>query len=69
VHGQPAIYPAVHDLLANPAYAEVLVFGRTRIEKRIDPAGRVVPRTVELPRDQWMVLIPDEQLRSHPPLS
>ncbi len=41
----PATYPAVHDLLTNPAYAGAFVFGRTRTEKRVDPAsGRLVVR-------------------------
>jgi DNA invertase Pin-like site-specific DNA recombinase len=59
VHWQAATYPAVHDFLTNPVYAGAFVFGRTRTEKRIDPAGRVVSRTVALPREQWSVLIPD----------
>ena len=58
VHWQAATYPAVHDLLTNPVYAGAFVFGRTRAEKRIDAAGRVISRTVALPRDQWEVLIP-----------
>ena len=58
VHWQAATYPAVHDLLTNPVYAGAFVFGRTRTEKRIDPAGRVISRTVALPREQWEVLIP-----------
>jgi DNA invertase Pin-like site-specific DNA recombinase len=56
---QPATYPAVHDLLTNPVYAGAFVFGRTRTEKRFDPTGKVVQRTVLLPREQWAVLIPD----------
>jgi DNA invertase Pin-like site-specific DNA recombinase len=56
---QPATYPAVHDLLTNPVYAGAFVFGRTRTEKRIDATGKVVARTVLLPREQWAVLIPD----------
>jgi excisionase family DNA binding protein len=56
---QPATYPAVHDLLTNPVYAGAFVFGRTRTEKRIDATGKVVQRTVLLPREQWAVLIPD----------
>ncbi|MBF6558362.1 MAG: recombinase family protein [Acidimicrobiales bacterium] len=59
VNWQPATYPAVHDFLTNPAYAGAFVFGRTRTEKRIDPTGKLVQRTVLLPRDQWQVLIPD----------
>jgi DNA invertase Pin-like site-specific DNA recombinase len=58
VHWQAATYPAVHDLLTNPVYAGAFVFGRTRTEKRIDPAGQVISRTVALPREQWEVLIP-----------
>jgi len=59
IHWQAATYPAVHDLLTNPVYAGAFVFGRTRTEKRIDPTGRVISRTVALPREQWEVLIPD----------
>jgi hypothetical protein len=55
-----ATYPAVHDLLSNPAYAGAFVFGRTRTEKRVDPATRrVSSRVRQLPRQQWKVLIPD----------
>jgi excisionase family DNA binding protein len=54
-----ATYPAVHDLLTNPCYAGAFVFGRNRTEKRLDAAGRVIARTVALPRGQWTVLIPD----------
>jgi integrase-like protein/recombinase-like zinc beta ribbon protein len=35
------------------------VFGRTRTEKRVDAAGKVITRVRELPRDQWAVLICD----------
>ena len=54
-----ASYPAVHDFLTNPAYAGAFVFGRTRTEKRVDAAGRLITRTRLLPREQWAVLIPD----------
>ena len=54
-----ATYPAVHDFLTNPCYAGAFVFGRNRTEKRLDAAGRVVARTVALPREQWAVLIPE----------
>ncbi|MCA1706705.1 MAG: recombinase family protein [Actinobacteria bacterium] len=56
---QSATYPAVHDLLTNPAYGGAFVFGRTRTEKRVDAAGRVITRVRALPRDQWAILIPD----------
>jgi DNA invertase Pin-like site-specific DNA recombinase len=54
-----ATYPAVHDFLTNPCYAGAFVFGRNRSEKRLDGQGRVITRTVALPRDQWAVLIPE----------
>jgi DNA invertase Pin-like site-specific DNA recombinase len=55
-----ATYPAVHDLLTNPAYAGAFVFGRTRTEKRVDPeTGIVHSRDRLVPREQWEVLIPD----------
>jgi DNA invertase Pin-like site-specific DNA recombinase/predicted DNA-binding transcriptional regulator AlpA len=53
-----ASYPAVHDILTNPAYAGAFVFGRTRTERHVDPAGKVVSRERLLPRDQWEVCIP-----------
>jgi hypothetical protein len=59
VHRAVATYPAVHDFLTNPCYAGAFVFGRNRTEKRLDAAGRVISRTVALPREQWAVLIPD----------
>src|SRR5450631_4050032 len=53
-----ASYPAVHDFLTNPAYAGAFVFGRTRTEKHVDAAGKVISRERLLPQDQWEVLIP-----------
>ena len=53
-----ASYPAVHDLLTNPAYAGAFVFGRTRTEKRVDASGRLVTSVRLLPREQRAVLIP-----------
>jgi len=56
----PATYPAVHDVLSNPAYAGALVFGRTRTEKWVSPVtGAVRSRVRLVPRKQWEVLIPD----------
>jgi hypothetical protein len=59
VRWAPASYPAIHDFLTNPAYAGPFVFGRRRDDKRLDPNGRLVTRTRELPRSEWAVLIPD----------
>jgi DNA invertase Pin-like site-specific DNA recombinase/predicted DNA-binding transcriptional regulator AlpA len=53
-----ASYPAVHDLLSNPAYAGAFVFGRTRAWKRVDVSGKVISGVRVLPREQWAVLIP-----------
>jgi excisionase family DNA binding protein len=56
----PATYPAVHDVLTNPAYAGAFVFGRTRTEKRVDPlTGAIQSRDRVVPREQWEVLIPE----------
>jgi excisionase family DNA binding protein len=60
INWAPATYPAVHDFLTNPAYAGAFVFGRTRTEKRVDPAtGAVHSRERLVPREQWEVFIPD----------
>src|SRR5215217_3949938 len=52
-------YGAVHDFLTNPTYAGAFVFGRHRTEKRLDADGRVRSRTVEVPREQWSVCLPE----------
>jgi hypothetical protein len=57
-----ATYPAVHDFLTNPAYAGAFVFGRTRTEKRVDAAGKLITRVRLLPREEWAVLIPDHHV-------
>jgi hypothetical protein len=59
VNWAPATYPAVHDFLTNPAYGGAFVFGRNRTEKRLDANGRLIVRTVAVPREQWTVLIPE----------
>jgi len=52
-------YHAVHTTLTHPAYAGAYVYGRTRKERYLDPAGALRQRSRRLPRDQWEVLIPD----------
>ena len=54
-----ASYPAVHDLLTNPAYAGAFVFGRTRTEKTLGGDGRVRCQRRELPLEEWSVCIRD----------
>jgi DNA invertase Pin-like site-specific DNA recombinase len=46
-------------ILANPAYAGTYVFGRYRSRRVVSPDGVVSTKTVELPRDQWPVVIHD----------
>jgi hypothetical protein len=54
-----ATYPAVHDFLTNPAYGGAFVFGRTKVSRHLDEAGRIVTRERELPRQEWEVTIPE----------
>lgn len=54
-----ATYPAIHDFLTNPAYAGAFVFGRTRTEHRVGPDGNKTTRVVQVPQEEWSVLIPD----------
>jgi DNA invertase Pin-like site-specific DNA recombinase len=46
-------------ILANPAYAGTYVFGRYHSRRVVSPDGVVATKTVELPRDQWPVVIHD----------
>lgn len=46
-------------ILANPAYAGVYVFGRYHSTRVVEPDGTVHTRVVELPRDEWPVVIHD----------
>ncbi len=46
-------------ILRNPVYAGAYVFGRRRTRQVVHPDGSVRSSTIELPRDQWEVLIKD----------
>jgi len=46
-------------ILTNPVYAGAYVFGRRRTRQVVAADGSVRLATVELPRDQWQVLIKD----------
>src|SRR6266516_4113179 len=46
-------------ILRNPAYAGAYVYGRRRTRQVVHPDGSVRSSTIELPRDQWEVLIKD----------
>jgi hypothetical protein len=52
-------HPRARTILTNPVYAGAYVFGRRRTRQLVAPDGSVRSATVELPRDQWQVLIPD----------
>ena len=49
----------VLQLLSNPTYAGAYVFGRYRSRRAVDPDGTIRIKSVELPREQWQVLIRD----------
>src|SRR5918994_540447 len=46
-------------ILPTPAYAGVYVFGRYRSRRVVSPDGVVSTKTVELPRQEWPVVIHD----------
>jgi DNA invertase Pin-like site-specific DNA recombinase len=46
-------------VLANPAYAGTYVFGRYRSRRVVQPDATVRTKLVELPREQWAVVIHD----------
>jgi hypothetical protein len=50
----------VLQLLANPSYASAYVFGRYHSRRAVDPDGTIRSKSTELPREQWPVLIRDQ---------
>ncbi len=52
-------YTKIHQVLTNPVYAGVYVYGKTRQERFVDEAGRVRKRIKKLPREAWSVFIRD----------
>ncbi|MHB1640970.1 MAG: recombinase family protein [Candidatus Dormibacteria bacterium] len=54
-----ATYPAILQVLANPAYAGTYAYGRTKRERYVDDAGRLRRRSRHQSREQWSVLIKD----------
>jgi len=54
-----ATFGAIHGVLTNPTYAGVYGYGRSKIERRLDDAGRLQRRQVTLPVSQWAVFIPN----------
>lgn len=54
-----ASFGLVHGVLTNPTYAGVYAYGRSKIERRLDTAGRLQRRQVQLPLSEWAVFIPN----------
>lgn len=52
----------VSDILTHPVYAGAYAYGRRRTVREIQTDGTVKKRTVELPREEWEVLIRDHHL-------
>lgn len=55
----PLIVDRVLATLHNPMYAGTYAFGRKRAVQKLDTDGQIVTRLRKMPRDQWMVEIPD----------
>ena len=55
-------YTKIHQILTNPFYAGVYVYGRTQQLSYIDEGGRVRKRSKKRPRTEWPVFIRDHHL-------
>jgi DNA invertase Pin-like site-specific DNA recombinase len=55
-------YTKIWNILTNPVYAGVYVYGRTQNERYVDESGRVRKRLRRRPRGQWPIFI-----RNHHP--
>jgi len=55
-------YAKIHQVLTNPFYAGVYVYGRTQQLSYIDESGRVRKRIKARPRAEWPVFIRDHHL-------
>ncbi|MHB8310930.1 recombinase family protein [Metallibacterium sp.] len=55
-------YTKIHQVLTNPFYAGVYVYGRTLQLSYIDESGRVRKRSKKRPRTEWPVFIRDHHL-------
>jgi len=49
----------VLSILSNPAYTGTYVYGRYRSQRTVHPDGTIRLKTVELPREEWMVVLPN----------
>ena len=55
----PASFAAVYRILNNPTYAGAYAYGRSRTERNLDEAGKLVSRRLSLLDNEWEVLIED----------
>lgn len=46
-------------MLTNAVYAGAYVYGKTRVERYVEPDGAVRQRVVRLPQEEWAVLLQD----------
>jgi DNA invertase Pin-like site-specific DNA recombinase len=53
------LYATIQRALVNPLYAGAYVFGKRRQERYVDEDGHIRKRSISVPRDQWIVFIPD----------
>jgi len=58
VRWEHATYPAVHDVLTNPAYSGAFVFGRTKTVRSVGEDGYLRTRVVDVPVEEWEICIP-----------
>jgi len=59
IHFDRLTHSRACSILSNPVYAGAYVFGRRRSRRTVTPDGAVRSSTVELPREDWAVLIQD----------
>lgn len=52
-------YTKIHEVLTNPVYAGVYIYGRTRFERFVDDHGNVRKRVRKRPQCEWPVFIRD----------
>ncbi len=55
----PPSFAAVYRILNNPTYAGAYAYGRSRTERNLDEAGKLVSRRLSLLDNEWEVLIED----------
>lgn len=59
IQWQKPTYAQMHNVLSNPLYAGAYVYGKTKITRYVDKAGRIRKRSGPVDRDKWLVFIQD----------